>query len=457
MAAKILFSLASFFTRQSLLCFYYRLVSDSGMRKFRLAIHISTVFNISIVITFVFLCVFLCTPIRAYWIFPPTGRCLDEGKVTLAGGAINCVADLLITTLPIPMVMRLKMRLRQRLVVSFLLGLGFIVTIAGIVRTYFIWMAFMDSYDETWYSYPLWIAAAVEVDLALITACAPSLKPLILIYARPLITSVSKRSRTGTQEPSNLESHGLDFGVLNADSDEHAENIDLKQLPESASDSSEIGVAPATASPLDGNVAKQHHALTIDAPAPAPLAIQIRRSIEISHSDGPFGARSSPVPLARTPQPSTTRGSPQPASSPRRPSSSRASSRASPFGRPSRSSPDSGASHSVGAANKAKAWNWPLREELVSRYVLGGSEHGASGSVASGGGRSGASSATGVSPRALPLAELDQVWPAAARVDEGGLAPSTPMGLGTAWLSDQSSSGAESDAGGAEERRMRSV
>jgi hypothetical protein len=55
----------------------------------------------------------------------------------------------------------------------------------------------MDSYDETWFAYPLYIAAAVEIDLAVITACAPALRPFLIIYLRPLFTSVTgSRSRS---------------------------------------------------------------------------------------------------------------------------------------------------------------------------------------------------------------------------------------------------------------------
>lgn len=125
-AAKLLFTLASFSTRQSLLCFYYRIVSDSGMHIFHIALHAANLFNLSVCIAFVFLTIFQCIPVEAYRIHPPTGKCLYEGKVTLAAGVISCFADLLITTLPIPMVLRLQMRLRQRLAVSFL-------PIAGIV------------------------------------------------------------------------------------------------------------------------------------------------------------------------------------------------------------------------------------------------------------------------------------------------------------------------------------
>jgi hypothetical protein len=62
------------------------------------------------------------------------GICLDEGKTTLANGVVNTVADLITTSLPIPMIWSLRMPLGQKIGVMFLLGLGFIVTIAGAVR-----------------------------------------------------------------------------------------------------------------------------------------------------------------------------------------------------------------------------------------------------------------------------------------------------------------------------------
>ncbi|KAI7204045.1 hypothetical protein KC324_g980 [Hortaea werneckii] len=67
--------------------------------------------------------------------------------------------------------MRLNMRLKYRIGVSVLFGLGFIVIVAGIVRTYYIWKGLMDTYDETWYAYPLWIAAAVEIDVGVVNLC----------------------------------------------------------------------------------------------------------------------------------------------------------------------------------------------------------------------------------------------------------------------------------------------
>jgi hypothetical protein len=111
------------------------------------------------------------SPVRAFWVFPPMpgAKCLDEGKVTLGCGIVNSFADLITTIIPIPMIMRLKMPMARRIGVNVLLGVGFIVTCAGAVRSYFVWKALIDSYDETWYCYGLWISAAVEIDLGVVS------------------------------------------------------------------------------------------------------------------------------------------------------------------------------------------------------------------------------------------------------------------------------------------------
>jgi hypothetical protein len=61
------------------------------------------------------------------------------------------------------------MPVRQRLAVAILFGLGLIVSVAGVVRTWFIYRSLFGEYDQTWYAYPLWIAAAIEIDLGVVS------------------------------------------------------------------------------------------------------------------------------------------------------------------------------------------------------------------------------------------------------------------------------------------------
>ncbi|EMD65931.1 hypothetical protein COCSADRAFT_86419 [Bipolaris sorokiniana ND90Pr] len=180
MTAKVVFTAAASFTRLSLHCFYYRLVSDSGKSWFRWLVHFNVFYTISCFVSFTCIAIFFCVPISNYWTLgAPAETCLNEADATLIVGIINCVADLLTTVTPIPLVMGLQMPLHQRLAVAFFFGMGFIVTAAGIVRTWFIYRSLYNEWDQTWYAYPLWIAAAVEIDLGVMCASAPVLKPLL--------------------------------------------------------------------------------------------------------------------------------------------------------------------------------------------------------------------------------------------------------------------------------------
>jgi hypothetical protein len=60
MAAKELFVIAVTFTRFSLLLFYYRLVSDTGLRHFRKLLHLAMAFNMAILLSFTGLTIFSC-------------------------------------------------------------------------------------------------------------------------------------------------------------------------------------------------------------------------------------------------------------------------------------------------------------------------------------------------------------------------------------------------------------
>ena len=112
MAAKVIFTAAATFTRLSLFLFYYRLIKDGGKCWFRWAVHANVAYSVAIMITFLFLAIFQCTPVKNYWTFgAPADTCIDEGAATLAAGIINCVADFFCTVTPIPLVMSVSLGL----------------------------------------------------------------------------------------------------------------------------------------------------------------------------------------------------------------------------------------------------------------------------------------------------------------------------------------------------------
>jgi hypothetical protein len=109
-------------------------------------------------------------PISAYWALPQADSafCVNEGMATLIGGIVKTLVDLVITTLPIPIILQMNIHKRQKYGVAILLGLGYVVTAAGALRTYFTWKTFFGTNDTTWFEYPAFLASAVENDLAVV-------------------------------------------------------------------------------------------------------------------------------------------------------------------------------------------------------------------------------------------------------------------------------------------------
>lgn len=86
----------------------------------------------------------------------------------LSFSIITIFLDFILLFLPFPIVWKLQLSVKQRIAVSGLFFLGFIVCIAGIIQAYYVNAALVYSYDETWTGWPLWIASAIEVDLGIV-------------------------------------------------------------------------------------------------------------------------------------------------------------------------------------------------------------------------------------------------------------------------------------------------
>lgn len=109
----------------------------------------------------------------------------------MVGGSFKTFVDLLVTTLPIPLILRMNMTRAQRYGLVFLLGLGYVVTAAGALRTYYSWRVYYgDSYDYTWEQFPAFVASAVENNLAVVSVrlkhyCTLQLIPFVDLRMHP--------------------------------------------------------------------------------------------------------------------------------------------------------------------------------------------------------------------------------------------------------------------------------
>lgn len=104
---------------------------------------------------------------------------MDEGATVVACGSVVAALDVIILLLPLRIITQLQMPLRRKIGVGILLNLGLVAVAAAILRIYYSWKAFVQTYDITWYATPVWVCATIEVDLAIMCACAPALRTFL--------------------------------------------------------------------------------------------------------------------------------------------------------------------------------------------------------------------------------------------------------------------------------------
>jgi hypothetical protein len=82
---------------------------------------------------------------------------------------INTTMELVIALLPVPVVFRLQMSRRQRWSVISVLSLGVLVFLVGCVRTYYVYMCLLGTWDITWWTGPHWLCSEVENNVAIVS------------------------------------------------------------------------------------------------------------------------------------------------------------------------------------------------------------------------------------------------------------------------------------------------
>ncbi|KAK6540251.1 hypothetical protein TWF694_009066 [Orbilia ellipsospora] len=162
-----------FFIKTSLLALYYRL---SPKPSFQIAVMVTAVVNLLHTISTFFASLFACTPI--IWsdaLF--TFKChIDWVAVNFSGVIIFMILDVVIVLLPIPIIWRLQLQTREKLLTIGLFSLGFLVCIASGIKVARL-HALVYDVDTTWQIENFqWVL--IEVNLGVICACAPAFRHL---------------------------------------------------------------------------------------------------------------------------------------------------------------------------------------------------------------------------------------------------------------------------------------
>ncbi|KAM7211169.1 hypothetical protein V8F06_013450 [Rhypophila decipiens] len=186
----LLYGLCRFFTRLSIIMFYFRVFGLTDARPYLIGIF---VFNILFVIVFIFVMCFQCTPLSHFWlrwdgIHP--GYCINANTYTLALGVIEAAEDLVLIALPFPFLQTLKLTWAKRFSVSFMFAIGLLTFIITVVRIPTI-VKFTLAADVTLSGVPIALWSNLELQIGLICACLPALYPMMRQAGSRLMTLTS--------------------------------------------------------------------------------------------------------------------------------------------------------------------------------------------------------------------------------------------------------------------------
>lgn len=212
-AAKLMFAQGLIYNpilgcaRAAIILFLLRL--GDPRRAITWTLWILFVLNAGHVIAVFLVVVFQCQPVHMYWnhfktdqllddgtVVNPAYHCIDQAMFSISTAGIAVAADVAILMVPVFIAWDLRMPLRRKLAVIFVLSLGWVVAVVGAVRIKF--------FVEMWYgrfedpSYNLWSTlSAVENNVAIMVASGPALKALITRFFPRFFGTTAASRNTG--------------------------------------------------------------------------------------------------------------------------------------------------------------------------------------------------------------------------------------------------------------------
>ncbi|KAH7114538.1 hypothetical protein B0J13DRAFT_239587 [Dactylonectria estremocensis] len=238
-------SLAS--SKISILSFYWRLFKTSTIR---VPILVLLAMSVMWIIFRTFMLTFRCVPVQSIWDKTITGSVcnIDAGKFFLGTITTHFIMDIIILSLPIVEVSKLRLRLGQKLGIIALFILGIIVCLASA----FVLVELVNYNNDTTqmpYDYAMYcILGAVEVNIAIVSACFPLLRP-IFRHILPAQFLSSHGSSQPISRPSNIiRLTTLSRTNKEAEADESSSTHQLADPEQGIPDGHDFDLAPARSS-----------------------------------------------------------------------------------------------------------------------------------------------------------------------------------------------------------------
>ncbi|KUJ14478.1 uncharacterized protein LY89DRAFT_736511 [Mollisia scopiformis] len=191
---QLTYNTVIYLVKTSIVVFYLRLATvDSSLRKSSLAVAaFLTLFYISSQTT----TTLQCLPVQSNWdlVGKYTKKCINTEVYFYVLAVLNIIVDIVILALPINTLKDMKRGTRDKVVLFILFGVGGFSSISSIIRLYTI-KVFTDSKDPFWDGVPINIWSMIEINVAVICASVPAMKPLFTKSIRDrAVTQRTQRS-----------------------------------------------------------------------------------------------------------------------------------------------------------------------------------------------------------------------------------------------------------------------
>ncbi|PKX93144.1 putative MFS monosaccharide transporter [Aspergillus novofumigatus IBT 16806] len=207
-AFTVLYNPALMAVKTSILVFYLTLTK--GEKVFRWANYV-TLFAVNAAgLALTLVNVFQCHPVHAAYSYPlpPDAQCIDVLTLYLSSSPVNIITDLAILFIPNPILTQMRLPRKQKIILVITFSFGFFVAVVDVIRIAYIQdaatsrrIAVKDLHyqsasgdDFSWYASLSFMWSVVEVNVSVMCACVPSLKPLVARLIPKLIRDTDENT-----------------------------------------------------------------------------------------------------------------------------------------------------------------------------------------------------------------------------------------------------------------------
>jgi len=214
-AFAVLYNPSLMVTKTSIIIFYLSVMSKDADPLFKYSNWLClAVVNIA-GLALTFLNIFQCSPVRAGYAYPTPANasCTDIVTLYLSSAPVNIITDIAILLLPMPILTGMRLPRKQKIILVVTFSFGIFVAVVDVIRIAYLQQAsrnrlslagngtgqtrVVEDNDFSWYASLSFMWSAVEVNLGIVCACVPSLKPLFLRFLPSFIKDAGDPNSPG--------------------------------------------------------------------------------------------------------------------------------------------------------------------------------------------------------------------------------------------------------------------